>query len=130
MGKSEWLWHSGGRTPKGAGSRVACAPTLASGFGPSTTPSLHLLSYEMGAVREAVGWGDVARAKPQVTRHERWSLGSKCVPSPLFSRTVYYTGYRQVYAMEAQTVLRCCPGWSQQPGHQGCLSGECPACRP
>lgn len=32
--------------------------------------------------------------------------------------------------MEAQTVLRCCPGWSQRPGEQGCLSGECPACRP
>ncbi|KAF6344831.1 hypothetical protein mRhiFer1_010209 [Rhinolophus ferrumequinum] len=42
-------------------------------------------------------------------------------------RTVYYTGYRQVYAMETQTVLRCCPGWSQQPGHQGCLSAICSA---
>lgn len=48
------------------------------------------------------------------------------IPSPFFSRTVYYTAYRQVYAMEAQPVLRCCPGWSQQPGDQGCLSGECP----
>ncbi|XP_015425995.1 PREDICTED: multiple epidermal growth factor-like domains protein 6 [Myotis davidii] len=42
-------------------------------------------------------------------------------------RTVYYTAYRQVYAMEAQPVLRCCPGWSQQPGDQGCLSAECGA---
>ncbi|XP_067586076.1 multiple epidermal growth factor-like domains protein 6 [Pseudorca crassidens] len=40
-------------------------------------------------------------------------------------RTVYYTGYRQVYATEAQTVLRCCPGWNQQPGDQGCLSSQC-----
>jgi hypothetical protein len=35
-------------------------------------------------------------------------------------------GYRQVYTTEARTVFRCCPGWSQQPGQQGCLSGECP----
>lgn len=43
-----------------------------------------------------------------------------------FSRTVYYTSYRQVYTMETQTVFRCCPGWSQQPGDRGCLSRECP----
>lgn len=49
------------------------------------------------------------------------------LPSPFFSRTIYYTSYRQVYAVEAQTVLRCCPGWSQQPGDQGCLSRECPS---
>ncbi|XP_045659333.1 multiple epidermal growth factor-like domains protein 6 [Ursus americanus] len=42
-------------------------------------------------------------------------------------RTIYYTGYRQVYAVEAQTVFRCCPGWSQQPGDQGCLSPQCSA---
>ena len=23
-------------------------------------------------------------------------------------------------------MFRCCPGWSQQPGSQGCLSRECP----
>ncbi|XDB58610.1 hypothetical protein AB1E18_012021 [Capra hircus] len=40
-------------------------------------------------------------------------------------RTIYYTGYRQVYSTEAQTVFRCCPGWSQQPGSQGCLSPVC-----
>lgn len=32
--------------------------------------------------------------------------------------------------MEAQTVFRCCPGWSQQPGDQGCLSRECPPPKP
>lgn len=53
-------------------------------------------------------------------------LHGKRFPSPFFSRTIYYTGHRQVYAMEAQTVFRCCPGWSQQPGDQGCLSRECP----
>lgn len=41
------------------------------------------------------------------------------------SRTVYYMSYRQVYATEARTVFRCCPGWSQKPGQEGCLSGEC-----
>ncbi|XP_053776938.1 multiple epidermal growth factor-like domains protein 6 [Desmodus rotundus] len=40
-------------------------------------------------------------------------------------RTVYYTSYRQVYTAETRTVLRCCPGWSQQPGAHGCLSAEC-----
>lgn len=59
-------------------------------------------------------------------RMERNSVCSKCLLSPFFSRTIYYTGYRQVYAMEAQTVFRCCPGWSQQPGEQGCLSRKCP----
>ena len=48
------------------------------------------------------------------------------LPFPLSSRTVYYTSYRQVYTAETRTVLRCCPGWSQQPGAHGCLSGECP----
>lgn len=43
------------------------------------------------------------------------------------SRTVYYMSYRQVYATEARTVFRCCPGWSQKPGQEGCLSGECPS---
>ncbi|XP_035880997.1 multiple epidermal growth factor-like domains protein 6 [Phyllostomus discolor] len=42
-------------------------------------------------------------------------------------RTSYYTSYRQVYAAETRTVLRCCPGWSQQPGAQGCLAAECRA---
>ncbi|KAK7817286.1 hypothetical protein U0070_004423 [Myodes glareolus] len=37
-------------------------------------------------------------------------------------RTVYYMSYRQVYATEARTVFRCCPGWSQKPGQEGCLS--------
>lgn len=49
---------------------------------------------------------------------------SQRFPSPFLSRIVYYVGYRQVYTMEAQTVLRCCPGWSQQPGDQGCFSRE------
>ena len=53
------------------------------------------------------------------------ALGSNA-PLPFSSRTIYYTGYGQVYSTEAQTVFRCCPGWSQQPGSQGCLSRECP----
>nr|XP_031539432.1 multiple epidermal growth factor-like domains protein 6 [Vicugna pacos] len=51
---------------------------------------------------------------------QAWCVG-------LERRTVYYTGYRHVYSMEAQTVFRCCPGWSQQPGDRGCLSPTCSA---
>ncbi|KAL7859937.1 hypothetical protein SRHO_G00150840 [Serrasalmus rhombeus] len=36
-------------------------------------------------------------------------------------RTVYYTGYRQVYKQDYQTLYRCCPGWSQLSGEAGCL---------
>ncbi|XP_076987057.1 epidermal growth factor-like protein 7 [Tamandua tetradactyla] len=39
--------------------------------------------------------------------------------------TVYYVGFRQVYATEARTVLRCCPGWTQPPGAEGCLAPAC-----
>lgn len=53
------------------------------------------------------------------------SRDGKHFPSLFLSRTVYYMGYRQVYTTEARTVLRCCRGWTQQPGEKGCLSGEC-----
>lgn len=42
------------------------------------------------------------------------------LPSLFSSRTIYYTGYRQVLT-EAQTVFRCCPGASSQ-GARSCLS--------
>lgn len=46
---------------------------------------------------------------------QAWCVGQE-------RRTVYYMSYRQVYATEARTVFRCCPGWSQKPGQEGCLS--------
>ncbi|OBS76639.1 hypothetical protein A6R68_16921 [Neotoma lepida] len=46
---------------------------------------------------------------------QAWCIGQE-------RRTVYYMSYRQVYATEARTVFRCCPGWSQKPGQEGCLS--------
>nr|XP_060481261.1 multiple epidermal growth factor-like domains protein 6 [Panthera onca] len=58
--------------------------------------------------------------KPGCGRQASWCVSHE-------RRTIYYTGHRQVYAMEAQTVFRCCPGWSQQPGDQGCLSPRCSA---
>lgn len=60
---------------------------------------------------------------------ESSSAGPVMIKTPflLCSRTVYYMSYRQVYATEARTVFRCCPGWSQKPGQEGCLSGECPS---
>lgn len=53
---------------------------------------------------------------------QAWCVGQE-------RRTVYYMSYRQVYATEARTVFRCCPGWSQKPGQEGCLSDvdECRA---
>lgn len=51
---------------------------------------------------------------------QAWCIGHE-------RRTVYYTGYRQVYSTEARTVFRCCPGWSQLPGQEGCLSARCSA---
>ncbi|KAK2105728.1 hypothetical protein P7K49_015242 [Saguinus oedipus] len=51
------------------------------------------------------------------------SLDGEHFSSPFLSRTIYYLGYRQVYTTEARTVLRCCGGWAQLPGEEGCLSG-------
>lgn len=91
-------------------------------------PSLDLLSLkrERSEIQHREQWGESLKqgGMPPVL------LSAQCFSSPFFSRTIYYTGYRQVYAMEAQTVFRCCPGWSQQPGDQGCLSGECPSPNP
>lgn len=50
-------------------------------------------------------------------------------PCLLCFRTVYYTGYRQVYEVRYRTAYRCCPGWSQLAGDAGCLHRKYPRLR-
>uniref|UniRef100_A0AAV2J4H7 Uncharacterized protein n=1 Tax=Knipowitschia caucasica TaxID=637954 RepID=A0AAV2J4H7_KNICA len=40
-------------------------------------------------------------------------------------RTTYYTGYKQMYNMQAHTAYKCCPGWSRKGGEVGCLHRGC-----
>ncbi|XP_012589978.1 PREDICTED: multiple epidermal growth factor-like domains protein 6 [Condylura cristata] len=92
------------------------------------------------SLQKAEGWGHrphvcvgrelslVGRRQPCVRAFSRtvpvWKpgCGQQAWCAGRERRTVYYTGFRQVYAVGARTVLRCCPGWSQLPGDQGCLS--------
>ncbi|KAK2491270.1 hypothetical protein MC885_017937 [Smutsia gigantea] len=113
---------------RAAGRAVALALALLFPTGPAG--ALLSLQPNMPHVCAAQELTVVGRRQPCVQAFSRtvplWKPGcgrqAWCVGHE--RRTVYYVGYRQVYAVEAQTVLRCCPGWSQQPGDQGCFSRE------
>uniref|UniRef100_A0A8B9ZIQ3 Multiple EGF like domains 6 n=1 Tax=Anas platyrhynchos TaxID=8839 RepID=A0A8B9ZIQ3_ANAPL len=67
-----------------------------------------------------------ARAHARTVRVWRQDCAGRSWCTGYERRTVYYTGYRQVYEVRYRTAYRCCPGWSQLAGDAGCLHRKYP----
>uniref|UniRef100_A0A8B9VAV0 Multiple EGF like domains 6 n=1 Tax=Anas zonorhyncha TaxID=75864 RepID=A0A8B9VAV0_9AVES len=71
-----------------------------------------------------------ARAHARTVRVWRQDCAGRSWCTGYERRTVYYTGYRQVYEVRYRTAYRCCPGWSQllfslSPLAAACSAGVC-----
>lgn len=101
----------------------ACTQQQNSGRGKKSVAFIYLCSRSIPALLPQPELRPLLPAAPIL---QKLTLSGPCL---LCFRTVYYTGYRQVYEVRYQTAYRCCPGWSQLAGDAGCLYRKYPRLR-